>query len=313
MGAAPVGFGFDEAARWPGGDGSNVSVADIEYSWDPDHEDLGTIQRTVAWGWNSEAYAYHGTAVLAQLAAEDNGYGVTGMVPGADVFVVSPFDDNENYSIAAALEGAAALMDAGDVILIEQQTYAYGNYAPVSADAAVFDAISLAVAKGIIVVEPGGNGGQDLDDAKWEGWFDRDIRDSGAIMVGGGASPYSGMTARTWYSWGSSYGSRVDVQGWYDSIVTANDATMGNLFLPGGDEHQGYTNYFGGTSGASPMVAAAAASAQSIAWELWGMPWDPWDLRAALVATGTPQPVSDSYIIGPQPDMRRFLMTWGVR
>lgn len=312
-GPAPVGFGFDMAGTWPGGDGANVAIADIEYSWDPDHEDLDHLQREVGWGWNSGNYAYHGTAVLGQLAGGDNGYGVTGMSPGADVFVVSPYDESRNYSIAAALEGAASILDAGDVILIEQQTWAFGNYAPVSADQAVFDAISLAVAQGIVVVEAGGNGGQDLDGAQWEGWFDRAERDSGAIMVGGGASPYSGLTPRTWYSWGSSYGSRVDVQGWYDSIVTANDSTMADLFLPGGDDHQGYTSYFGGTSGASPMVAAAAAVANSIAWELWGMPWDPYDLRAALVATGTPQPPSDPYHIGPQPDMRRFLMTYGVR
>ena len=57
MGAAPDGFGFSEAARWPGGDGSNVSIANIEYGWEPEHEDLGAIQPTVAWGWNSEQYS----------------------------------------------------------------------------------------------------------------------------------------------------------------------------------------------------------------------------------------------------------------
>lgn len=311
-GPAPTGLGFDEASRWPGGGGANVAIADIEYGWDPEHEDLDHLTPGAAWGWDSGSYAYHGTAVLGQLAAGDNGYGITGMAPEADVFVVSPYTDAGDYSVAAALDGAASLLDAGDVILIEQQTYAYGNYAPVSADPAVFDAIAAAVAKGIVVVEAGGNGSQDLDDPKWEGWFDRSIRDSGAIMVGGGASPYSGSTPRTWYTWGSSYGSRIDVQGWYDSIVTTNDATMANLFFPS-DDRQGYTDYFGGTSGASPMVAAAAAVANSIAWELWGTPWDPYDLRAALSSTGTPQPSTDGYSIGPQPDLRRLLMTYGVR
>jgi serine protease len=312
-GPAPVGFGFDEAGRWPGGDGANVAIADIEYGWDPEHEDLDHLPEDYAWGWASGYYAYHGTAVLGELAGGDNGYGVTGMAPQADVFVVSPYTDAGVYSIAAALDGAASLLDAGDVILIEQQSFAFGNYAPVSADPAVFDAIAAAVSKGIVVVEAGGNGGQDLDDPKWEGWFDRTIRDSGAILVGGGASPYSGITPRAWYTWGSSYGSRVDVQGWYDSIVTTNDSTMADLFLPGGDDRQGYTSYFGGTSGASPMVAAAAAVANSIAWELWGAPWDPYDLRAALSSTGSPQPVTDSHHIGPQPDLRRLLMTYGVR
>ena len=312
MGAAPDGLDFAEAARWPGGDGSNVSIANIEYGWEPDHEDLGQIQPTVAWGWDSNQYSYHGTAVLGQLAAEDNGYGVTGMVPGADVFVVSPYTEPDRYNIAAAIDGAAALLDAGDVLLIEQQAYANGNYVPVSISPAVFDAIAAAVAKGIVVVEPGGNGAEDLDDPIYEGWFDRSERDSGSIMVGGGASPLSGYPPREWYPYGSSYGSRIDVQGWYDGIVTSAGPSMANLFSAK-DGLQGYTNYFGGTSGASPMVAAAAAVANSVAWEVWGVPWDPWDLRTAMVSTGTPPPLTDTPSIGPQPSVRRLLWAWGAR
>ena len=36
-----------------------------------------------------------------------------------------------------------------------------------------------------IVVEPSANGAQDLDTSVWDGWFDLDVQDSGAIMVGG--------------------------------------------------------------------------------------------------------------------------------
>ena len=131
-------------------------------------------------------------------------------------------------------------------------------------------------------------------------------------MVGGGASPLSGHTPREWYPYGSSYGSRIDVQGWYDGIVTSAGPSMADLFSTA-DGLQGYTSYFGGTSGASPMVAAVAAAANSIAWEVWGMPWDPWDLRTAMVSTGTPPPSADGPAIGPQPDVRRLLWTWGAR
>ena len=291
-----------------------MAVADLEYGWDPTHEDLDHTADAAAWGWSSGYYAYHGNGVLGQLFAGDNGYGVTGMVPAAEPLVISPYDDDRNYDIAAAIDGAAALLDAGDVLLIEQQSWANGNYAPVEVDPAVFDAIALAVAKGIVVVEPTGNGGQNLDHAAWAGWFDREVRDSGAIMVGGGWSPDGGGTPRTW-SGGSCYGERVDVQGWYDSIVTATTSQFSpDLYFPGGDSAQAYTSEFGGTSGASPMVAAAAAVAQSVAWEVWGRPWDPSDLRAALVSTGTPQPAADGgHPIGPQPDLRRFLRTWAVR
>ncbi len=309
LGPAPDGFGVDAAADWPGGDGANVAVADIEYSWDPEHEDLQNTQGIRTWGWDSGDYSYHGNGVLSILLAGDNGYGVTGFAPAAEPVVISPYLEPTFYSIAAAIDGAAAMLETGDVLLIEQQVIAGGSYAPVSAESATFDAISLAVARGIVVVEPAANGGQNLDAASWDGWFDRTVRDSGSIMVGGGASPLSGRTPRSYYSGGGScYGSRVDVQGWYDHIVSATSSEYSpDLYYPDGDSRQAYTSTFGGTSGASPMVAGAAAVVQSVAIAVHGEPFDPFDLRALMVSTGTPQPEGDPYHVGPQPDVRRML------
>ena len=55
------------------------------------------------------------------------------------------------------------------------------------------------------------------------------------------------------------------------------------------------------------MVAGVAALTQSIAIAIHGAPFDPEDLRALLVSTGTPQAAGDSRHIGPQPDLRRLL------
>jgi hypothetical protein len=305
------GLGFDEASRWPGGRGENVTIVDIEYGWDPTHEDLGTSPAEVAWGQDSGSYRFHGNSVLGQLVGGDNGYGVVGAVPDAQVLMVSPFDADGAYDVAAAVAGAAAMLQPGDVILIEQQAWSNEGYCPVSVDRAVRAAIEAAVDAGIVVVEPGGNGGQDLDAPAWEGRFDRE-NDPGSILVGGGASPESGWEPRAWYPGGSSYGSRVDVQGWYDGIVTATSDDYGpalaDLWYPDQDPRQAYTRSFGGTSGASPMIAAMAAIAQSVAIELTGEPWDPRELRAALVATGTPQ--AGEELIGPQPDLQRLLRTY---
>jgi hypothetical protein len=315
---APAGLGWREVAGWTGGRGSNVALADLEYGWNPSHEDLaGHVPEVPDWGWQSGYYPCHGTLVLGQLVAGDNGFGVTGLVPDVSVLMASPYDEvGQGYNIAASVDGIAAVMEPGDVLLIEQQAYANGSYAPVEVSPDVWDAISLAVAAGIVVVEPGGNGAADLDAAAWEGWFDRSIRDSGAIMVGGGAWPDSGYTARSWLPGGSSYGERVDVQGWYGGITTTSYdpdrdpyCSSPDLFFV--DADQAYTSSFGGTSGASPMVAAAAAVANSVAFEVRGAPWDPMDLRAAFVETGTPQEGEEH--IGPQVDMRMFLRTWGWR
>jgi hypothetical protein len=247
----------------------------------------------------------------------DNGYGITGLVPDVHLLMISPFEAEEVYNVAAAIDATATLLDAGDVLLIEQQGWVDGRYVPVEVDPAVFDAISIAVARGIVVVEPSGNGAVDLDGPEWDGWFDRSQRDSGAIMVGGGASPASDLVPRSWFPNGSGYGSRVDLQGWYDGLVTTSAAdgfpTFTELFFPDRDGRQAYTAFFSGTSGAAPLVAAAAAVANSVAWEIRGAPWNPVDLRAALRATGMPQAEDDPFVIGPQPDLRRFLRTWGVR
>ena len=116
---------------------------------------------------------------------------------------------------------------------------------------------------------------------------------------------------------GGCYGERVDVQGWFDSITTTAAADghpeYTELFFPDGDGRQAYTASFGGTSGAAPIVAAIAAVMNSVAWELRGEPWDPIELRAAIVSTGHVQPQADLERIGPQPDLRRLLRTWAIR
>ncbi|MGB0641258.1 MAG: S8 family serine peptidase [Myxococcota bacterium] len=314
--ASPAGFGFDIAYRWPGADGSNIVIANIEYGFDATHEEFEDLSISTL-GYQSGLHQYHGNGVLGMLIAPDNGYGVTGMVPGAEMLMVSPYVEPDFYDVAVAIDMATQELDAGDILLIEQQWVEDGIFLPVERLPAVFDAITLAVAKGIVVIEPSGNGGCDLDDPRWDGWFDRTQRDSGAIIVGGGASPLSGLPPRSWYPLGGCYGERVDVQGWYDAGVTASAAdgvpAYVDLFFPEEDGRQAYTASFGGTSAAAPMVAAVAAAANSMAWETRGGPWEPTELRAAMVGTGMPQAEGDDRHIGPQPDLRQFLRVWGVR
>ncbi len=312
----PDGFGFDIASTWPGADGGNVAIADIEYGFDPDHEDLEDVD-ILAIGPDHDSYQFHGNGVLGMLAAPDNGYGVTGLSPASEFMIVSPFIDVDVYNVADAINLAAAHMSAGDVLLIEQQGWVDGTYTPVEIDPAVFDAIAAAVDAGIVVVEPAGNGACDLDDPVWGGAFDRSSRDSGAIMVGGGASPFSGFPARSYHPMGSCYGDRVDVQGWFDHIIALSAAdgapSFTDLFFPDHDGRQAYTGIFGGTSGASPMVTAVAAVMNSVAIETRGEPWDPIELRAAMTSTGHPQTGNLDQWVGPQPDLRRLLRTYGIR
>lgn len=311
----PVGVGTDEGLLWPAGLGGGVRLADLEYGWNPGHEDLAVGER-FAWGAGPMRYPCHGTMVLGMLVAPDNGYGVTGLVPEAEAVVISPFVEEGDYSLAEAIVGGASLLTPGDVFLLEQQVFANGDYAPVEAEPAVFDAIALTVASGIVVVEPAGNGGQDLDDPSWEGWFDRGVRDSGAIVVAG-AIPGDATGARGWIGT-SNHGSRVDLQGWGAGVTTTSHSRTvdpycpdPDLFFPGGDGDQAYTSQFGGTSAAAPLVTAVAVAAQANALQVRGEPWLPMDLRAALVSTATAQ--TGDVLVGPLPDLRTFLHTWGTK
>ena len=92
-----------------------------------------------------------------------------------------------SYSVAAAIDCATDFMAPGDVMLVEAQTYGprdhdgdgTNDFVPVEWDQAEYDAIKIATAAGIVVVEPAGNGGEDLDDAVFGGKFNRSTRDSG--------------------------------------------------------------------------------------------------------------------------------------
>ena len=75
-----------------GGNGVNVRVHDIEYSWNRTHEDVAKLATAlVPNGTPSDPFAdsNHGTAVAGQIAATSNTIGVTGLVPGATLRVLS--------------------------------------------------------------------------------------------------------------------------------------------------------------------------------------------------------------------------------
>jgi serine protease len=303
LGPAPTGIDAHYAWTLPGGRGAGVKVVDMEYDWYFPHEDLQLSSSILLWGDRFSDFGdNHGTAVLGQLVALDNGFGVTGGVTGAQPFVVSPVFNN-TYVPAAATLGAIAAMAAGDVLLIEQQIWGpppASAYVPLEWIQSVFDAFVVARDLGIIVVEAAGNGNQNLDGPEFLGRFNRNIHDSGAIIVGAGSS-----TDRSRLSF-STYGSRVDVQGWGGNVTTTG---YGGLF--GTSKANYYTATFNGTSSASPIVATAAVALQGYAKASLGRVLTPAEVRTLLTTTGTPQGGNTSQHIGPLPNLRAALGTLG--
>ncbi|HET7240378.1 MAG TPA: S8 family serine peptidase, partial [Gemmatimonadales bacterium] len=227
LGPAPDGLDARFARTQTGGDGAGVKLIDVEYSWVLSHEDLQLDGASLGGACNPFCADDHGTAVLGMLAGRANAFGVTGAVSAANTKVISPVETGTlSYNLPAAIAAAGAALGPGDVLLIEQQAVGpHGGqlFVPAEWDPAVFDAIRVVTQAGVIVVEAAGNGGENLDGADFQGRFDRSRFDSDAIIVGAGTVAH----ARSIFS---SYGSRVDLQGWGCCVTSTG---YGDLFDDG--------------------------------------------------------------------------------
>ena len=52
-----------------------------------------------SWGWDQDRWHYHGNAVIGQMIATDNEYGVTGAAPEAEVLVIAPYPEENYYNV----------------------------------------------------------------------------------------------------------------------------------------------------------------------------------------------------------------------
>jgi serine protease len=302
--AAPDGIDAEYAWSYAGGDGAGQGLVDLEWGWTLNHEDLAAHGITIISGLNN-SFFFHGTGVLGEVAAVDNTLGCVGITPAlASVRCVGQWLSGGGYSTAQPILDAIAVMNFGDVLLLEAQTSLFGfTKVPVEIEPAVFDAIQLATSLGIVVVEAGGNGGVDLDTVVDPGGaqiFNRasaGFRDSGAIIVGAGSS--TAPHARLGFS---CHGSRIDCYAWgenVDTLSTDGAGTATNL----------YTTTFNGTSSASPIVTGAALAVQGLAQSTLGARFAPWQLRAILAdpATGTPSANPAVDRIGVMPNLRAII------
>jgi hypothetical protein len=293
---APIGTGADFSLRDPRSRGAGIKIADLEYYWTSAHEDLQLTAANDLGGAQFPQYTgfgdEHGTGVFGEMAAKDNGFGVTGGVPDASMNGISPTmkragGSGTSYNPAAALTYVAQFLSPGDAVLIEQQTVGPNGgtkYAPLEWTQSGFDAMKLLNDMGVVVVETGGNGGENLDAPEFLGRFDRSVRDSGAIIVGAGSS----NTAHTSLSF-SSWGSRMDLQGVGQNVTTTG--FNGNLF--GGNTPASvnfrYTRSFSGTSSSGPIVTNAVVAVQSYLKATGQGVWTATRISNLLKATGTPQ------------------------
>jgi hypothetical protein len=308
--AAPLGVDVNFARLFSGGRGDGVRIADIEQGWNTDHEDLPSLAFGFGTNWGGE----HGTAVLGEIVAQENGFGATGIVPNASVGWSSttnldPFEGGVFFfSVAGALLAADGALRPGDIALIEQHfpnmsagpcpnMCNCGQFGFVAVETAPFEhgAITVTTGAGIVVVEAAGNGQTLVTPAS--------TIDSGAIIVG--ASDSAGLGIPECFT---NFGPRVNVRSWGDSVGSIGFGDDATLKANGNDNRQWYTRLFNGTSSASPIVTGVAALVQGTRAAV-GLPkLSSTQMRSLLVSTGVPQ--SGGVAIGPQPDLRAVITSF---
>ncbi|MFK7931464.1 MAG: hypothetical protein AB8H79_25015 [Myxococcota bacterium] len=155
-------------------------------------------------------------------------------------------DPAQAHGILDALGAAVHAAKAGEVLLIELQTQwidpqnRAGALMPIEIWPGFFHLIRTATDRGILVVEPAGNGGINLDDLPVSTRsVDINHTDSGAVMVGAGHTQQGGAWRRDRTS---NHGKRVDL------FVSSGTA------LSTGD-----VSRYGNTSGAAACAAVRAA------------------------------------------------------
>lgn len=293
------GLGFDLAFAG-GATGAGVKLSDCEYNWTLSHEDLAGGAITLEPGQTPDpvtiqfGFDDHGTACVGETSAIANNYGCTGVAGSSPVQLYSELTIQGGFRRLTAITNAIAQSGIGDVVQLEMQAPGPGGgYGPAELDPNVWLVVKTGTDAGVVVVAAAGNGAQNLDSAPYSTYAAKG--DSGAIIVGAGSANL--VHERLGFS---SYGSRVNVQGWGESVFTLGYGSYAAL-APGKD--QSYTASFNGTSSATPLVSAACLLVQQKAKQQLGAPLAPTILRQLLMMTGTPQGGSTPGNIGPLPNV----------
>jgi hypothetical protein len=288
-----------------GATGSGVRLSDCEYGWNGAHEDLVDIDIhpepgqtpsgfVIQLGWHE-----HGTAVIGETSSVHNAYGCSGFVADATVYTYPEHTVQQGARRETCIANALSASADGDVVMLEMQN---GLGAPAEADATVWVVVKTGTDAGVIVVGAAGNGAGDLDSSAFAAY--RALGDSGAIVVGGGIA---NALHDQWQP--STYGSRVDVQGWAENVFTLG---YGSFAAYGNDPNQYYIAAFGGTSAATPFAASACVAVEDWSKTNLGVTLTSVEMRALLVQTGIPQGIATQlHHIGPFPDVQAAIEQLG--
>lgn len=281
--------------------GQNIKLRDVEYGFNKNHEELATINTSLASGMTisssaSQDFTEHGTAVFGILYAHKGNYGVSGLAHGAQELVLFPEWQQTGYNRINAISQSINNSTIGDVIVYEMQVSAFSStdYVMAEYNQVVWDLTKAATDAGITIVAAAGNGSVNLDSSNFTNYMSRG--DSGAIIVGAGTADTNHDKLAY-----STYGSRVDLQAWGENVRSIGKLGLFYLLI-GNDFNQSYVT-FSGTSSATPIVASCAAVLQSYYFSLTNTYLTSQQLRDIMKETGIAQGNISLGSIGPIPNM----------
>jgi len=290
--------------------GNGIRVRDVEYGFNKNHEDLIEVNAFLADGMTISSlatadYTEHGTPVFGIIMADAGSYGITGLANEVTEMILFPEWQEVGYNRIFAVNQSIQNSTMGDVIIYEMQedgpTASLTDFVPAEFNNVIWDLTKAATDAGIVIVAAAGNGNQNLNGNLYLAYRNRG--DSGAIIVGAGTPDvnHNRFFQSGW--WGSTFGTRVDVQGWALNVFACG---YGDVLMIDGDLNQGYTN-FSGTSSATPMVAACSIVMQSYHKSLTGNYLTSAAIRTILKETGIPQGTAVAGNIGPFPNMETVI------
>ncbi len=300
---SPQGHGVRRSSGVFGARGQDIKFVMLEQSFVLGHEDvcqlvasnfIGTVPAL------DMQYAQHGLAGAAMVCGDRNAYGFTGIadeVTARFLGLTQAGGFENGLAIAVSQTQPADLIMV--VIIIQVPSLGLGTWVPVEYFQSSFDATLTATALGRQVVVPGGNGNLSLDDPALLNRFDRNFRDSGAVMV---AASAAGALQRASFS---NWGSRIDAHSWGDQVASCG---YGTTFFPNFDILQSYSAGVAGTSASTPQLAGLVASIQGAAKKQLGQALTNQQLLAALHTYGPTTPD----IIGRRPDLVAMFEGLGI-
>ncbi|MEK6286498.1 MAG: S8 family serine peptidase [Acidobacteriota bacterium] len=236
--------------------GEGVIIADIDWGYRITHQDLESrisVKHNSFDGGSDVTQGdsvSHGTAVLGIAGGADNELGMAGIAYGATLWAIQadsgPGTPVGGDSWANAIDWVRRTDSGGrrKIINLEVQTGGFGNIEMVPA---VNQAIKDAIASGVVVCVAAGNGDRDagIDD------LGDPIPPTGSILVG--ATEYHPTENR-----------RADFSNFGSGIIVSAPGDSSHDLTCSSAADDGYMNAFGGTSGATPKIAATAALMLSV-------------------------------------------------